>query len=41
MHRGSEVPVCRIHEKAYTRWGADAEGQATCQWGWAGVHALA
>ena len=32
--RGADVAVCRIHEKAYARWGLDAEGNATLYWGW-------
>jgi hypothetical protein len=34
MFFGSEIPVCRIHEAKYQRWGADAEEQAALQWGW-------
>jgi hypothetical protein len=31
---GGEVPVCRIHEKMYLRWGAGAEASAREAWGW-------
>jgi hypothetical protein len=31
---GVEVPVCRIHDAKYARWGADAEAQAELQWAW-------
>jgi hypothetical protein len=31
---GREVPVCRIHEAKYERWGDDAEEQAVLQWDW-------
>jgi hypothetical protein len=31
---GSEIPVCRIHEAKYMRWGDDAEEQAALQWDW-------
>jgi hypothetical protein len=34
--RGADVAVCRIHQKAYARWGVDAEGNATLYWGWPG-----
>jgi hypothetical protein len=34
IFRGAEVPVCRMHEKAYARWGVDAEGKAASLWGW-------
>jgi hypothetical protein len=33
---GGELPVCRIHKKAYGRWGDDAEGNAELLWGWIG-----
>ena len=32
--RGYAVPVCRIHETKYARWGAAAEELAASQWGW-------
>ena len=32
--RGCAVPVCRIHETKYARWGAAAEEMAASQWGW-------
>jgi hypothetical protein len=32
--RGAEIPVCRIHEKKYARWGATAEEQAMLLWDW-------
>jgi hypothetical protein len=38
--RGADVAVCRIHEKAYARWGVDAEGNAALLWGWPGDVAL-
>jgi hypothetical protein len=31
---GREVPVCRIHEKAYQRWADRAESNAALIWGW-------
>ena len=31
---GSEIPVCRIHEAKYARWGDDAEEQAVLHWDW-------
>jgi hypothetical protein len=34
LFRGAEVAVCRIHLKAYAKWGLDAEGNATLYWGW-------
>lgn len=34
IHRGRAVPVCRIHEATYLRWGADAEQNAESRWGW-------
>jgi hypothetical protein len=34
LFRGADVAVCRIHHKAYARWGVDAEGNATLYWGW-------
>jgi hypothetical protein len=34
MHRGSEVPVCRIHGKTHARWGIDAEWKAAYLWDW-------
>ena len=36
MHRGVEVPVCRIHGKAFERWGVDAEWKAAYLWAWEG-----
>lgn len=32
---GIEMPVCRIHDAKYARWGADAEAQAVLHWAWA------
>jgi hypothetical protein len=32
---GGSVPVCRIHEAKYERWGARAEEHAEAEWGWA------
>jgi hypothetical protein len=34
-YRGRAMPVCRIHEAKYQRWGAEAEQNAESQWGWA------
>jgi hypothetical protein len=34
-YRGVAMPVCRIHEAKYQRWGAQAEENAESQWGWA------
>ena len=31
---GRMVPVCRMHEATYVRWGADAEQNAVALWGW-------
>jgi hypothetical protein len=31
---GTTMPVCGIHEKAYARWGDDAEHNAERFWGW-------
>ena len=31
---GVEMPVCRIHDAKYARWGGDAEAQAVLQWAW-------
>ena len=28
------VPVCRIHDAKFARWGDDAEVEAILQWGW-------
>jgi hypothetical protein len=33
VFRGVEVPVCRMHESAYVRWGVDTEGNAALRWG--------
>jgi hypothetical protein len=32
--RGVRVPVCRIHERMFTRWAEDAERNAELLWGW-------
>jgi hypothetical protein len=37
---GVDMPVCRIHEKTYARWGLDAVGNAALFWGWLGGSAL-
>jgi hypothetical protein len=34
LFHGTEVAVCRIHQKAYAKWGVDAEGNARLHWGW-------
>jgi hypothetical protein len=31
---GRRVPVCRMHEATYIRWGAEAEQKAVELWGW-------
>jgi hypothetical protein len=31
---GIEMPVCRIHEAAFTRWGSEAEANAATLWAW-------
>jgi hypothetical protein len=31
---GVEVPVCRMHESMYQRWGDEAEANAELLWGW-------
>jgi hypothetical protein len=40
LHRGVEMPVCRIHGKAFERWGVDAEWKAAYLWDWASESAL-
>jgi len=32
--RGMVIPVCRIHEKKFVRWGPIAEEQAVLEWDW-------
>ena len=34
-----DVPVCRIHEATFARWGASAADNARVRWGW-GVWSL-
>lgn len=34
IHCGVEIPVCRIHGKAYARSGVEAAGNAASLWGW-------
>jgi hypothetical protein len=34
VFRGAEVPVCRMHESMYLRWGDDAAAKAELLWGW-------
>jgi hypothetical protein len=34
LFRGAQVSVCRMHEKAYVRWGVGAEENAALFWGW-------
>ena len=34
VFRGADVPVCRMHESMYQRWGDDAEANAEFLWGW-------
>ena len=34
-----DVPVCRIHEATFLRWGASAAENARARWGW-GVWSL-
>jgi hypothetical protein len=34
---GRRVPVCRMHEATYVRWGAEAEQHAVDLWGWTRV----
>jgi hypothetical protein len=36
VHRGVEMPVCRIHGKTFERWGVDAECKAAYLWAWEG-----
>jgi hypothetical protein len=31
---GRRVPVCRMHEATYARWGAEAEQNAQELWDW-------
>jgi hypothetical protein len=40
LFHGVEMPVCRIHDAKYARWGTDAEAQAVLQWGWTAPDAL-
>jgi hypothetical protein len=35
VFHGGNVPVCRIHEAKYDRWGERAEQHAAAEWGWA------
>jgi hypothetical protein len=39
--RGTQVPVCRMHQATYVRWGDDAERNAVELWGWDTPHAPA
>jgi hypothetical protein len=32
--RGVEMPVCRIHEAAFARWGSGADANAETLWAW-------
>ncbi len=32
--RGVDMPVCRMHEAAFARWGGEAEAKATSLWAW-------
>jgi hypothetical protein len=34
LHRGVQMPVCRIHGKTYARWGTDAEWKGAYLWAW-------
>ena len=34
VFRGARVPVCRMHESMYQRWGDEAEANAELLWGW-------
>jgi hypothetical protein len=34
-----DIPVCRIHEATFARWGASAADNARSRWGW-GVWSL-
>jgi hypothetical protein len=29
-----DVPVCKLHEATFTRWGLDADDLARTRWGW-------
>jgi hypothetical protein len=31
---GADIPVCRMHEATYVRWGDDAEANARARWAW-------
>jgi hypothetical protein len=31
---GADVPVCRMHQATYARWGDDAETNARERWSW-------
>jgi hypothetical protein len=33
-YAGAEIPVCRMHEATYVRWGASAETNARERWDW-------
>jgi hypothetical protein len=28
------IPVCRMHEATFARWGRDADANAHARWGW-------
>lgn len=33
-YHGRDMPVCRMHEATYERWGASAEEKAADLWKW-------
>jgi hypothetical protein len=39
--RGVHVPVCRMHEAAFARWGSEAEAKAASLWAWSADPSLA
>jgi hypothetical protein len=40
VFRGSNVPVCRIHEATYVRWADEADDNATIQWAWGSAEGI-
>ena len=38
---GVHMPVCRMHEAAFARWGSEAEAKAASLWAWTPDPALA
>ncbi len=38
---GVRMPVCRMHEAAFGRWGGEAEAKAATLWAWSADPTLA